>query len=249
MFVAPSRRVLLLLRAVPLTLVLRARSGVSVTAFWNLRGRRARNEVHEALVVPVVPERQAHDLLAVELRMNVTGVRLQQRGLGLHGDRLGEGPDLERHVDAGDRRRRDRDAVAVVLLESAQDHPDLVGAGLHVDEAVNALGAGGGLAGEVRVRVDERDRSAGDRRAAAVRHVADQRPIEDLGAGRRGERHERRDQERQRKNRRVTEATHGSNLLPVGPRGAMVSVGLRAASLEILNGPNLAQAFGSVNDY
>ena len=36
--VVPSSRVLLLLRAVPLTLVVSARAGVSVTAFWNRAG-------------------------------------------------------------------------------------------------------------------------------------------------------------------------------------------------------------------
>jgi hypothetical protein len=36
--VVPSRRVLLLLPAVPLTFVPSARAGVSVTAFWNRAG-------------------------------------------------------------------------------------------------------------------------------------------------------------------------------------------------------------------
>ena len=148
--------------------------------------RRPGHEVEQALVVPVVPEGQARDLLAIELGVDVAGVGLEQGHLGLDVDDLREGADLERDVDAGDRGRRDRHRVLDVLLETGQGDPHPVGPGLHVDEAVDALGVGGGLPREVRVRVDEGDGGAGHAGAGCCRSRC--RPRSRRGSGRRSAR-------------------------------------------------------------
>ena len=146
-----------------------------------LRRRRAGHEVDERLVVAELVERQVHELLRLELGVDVGLLGLQERRLADDVHRLGEGPDLQLELDADGVAGGDRHARLAQLAEALHVDRQVVGAGRQVAEGVAALGARDGVDLEVRAGVRRGHGRAGDGRAGAVHHRADDRPVEGLG--------------------------------------------------------------------
>jgi hypothetical protein len=149
-----------------------------------LRRRRARHQVHEGLVVPVLVERHVDDVLGPQVDADVGLVGLEERRLGGHRHRLGEGAHLEPPVDAHDAARRHRDARLHVLLEALQGRAERVRAGEHVADRVGAGLVADGLEREPRALVLDGHGGAGNGRARLVGNLAGEAAIDGLRRGR-----------------------------------------------------------------
>ena len=145
MLAAPSMRVTLLLRFVPLMLVLeRAARRVGLRVLEHRR-RRAGDQVHQVLIVAVLVQRQVGDILGPEVDADVGLVRLEDGRFRGDRDRLGQRANLEAAVDADDVADDDRDAGLDELLEALQRGLQRISATRDVSNRVGA-----GLVGDGR---------------------------------------------------------------------------------------------------
>ena len=145
------------------------------------RARGAGNGRHHALKVTAEAKWHRGNLLALDDAAGVGAIRLQGRRVGAHRQRFGDGPGLERQIDADGGVDVDADVLAHDLLEPGQLGLDAIDRVLEVRE-----GEGAGLVGDrrradVRALVGHRDGGTGHRAAAAVGDVAEQRPADGLG--------------------------------------------------------------------
>ena len=148
-----------------------------------VRPRRPGDHDQQALEVPVEGERHLADHLRFEDAARVGPVGLQQRGLGRHGDGLGQLADFQLHVHADGGVDVDLDVLADDFLEPRQLGIHDVGAVLQAreDEVAGVVAHGG--AADVGLHFGHRHGGAGDARAARVGDVAEQRAGDGLRAG------------------------------------------------------------------
>ena len=122
--------------ASPLTQVRSERPGVSISAFWNWRRRRAGDEVDQRLVVAELVQREVDDLLRRQLGAEVGLLGLEQRRLADHVHGLGQGADLELQVHADGVAGGDAQARLVQRAEALERGVEVVDAGEQVAERV-----------------------------------------------------------------------------------------------------------------
>ena len=116
------------------------------------RGRRARDEIDQLLVVAVVRQRQVRDLGALE---------------------LGDLADRQRDVEAADRVGRHRHVGLLEFSEPLQRDRHGIRAGLHIDEIVRACLVCRRFTRQVGVLLRDGDGRARQHRVRRVLHVPD----------------------------------------------------------------------------
>ena len=117
-------------------------------------------------------ELELRGLLAGDETADLARVGFHLGGIGLDGDRLGEGADFhfERHGELGI--DRELDAIQHQFLEAFGFGGDVVEADGQVGDEVIAAVVGGGGAGESGVRINGGDGDAGNQAAAGIGDLA-----------------------------------------------------------------------------
>ena len=110
-----------------------------------LRGRRAEHaRCRQREVVKGIPaRRKLFDELAVDPRIGRGRLAIDERTIGRDGDRLGERPHGQDHVDGRRRVRGHFDVLPYDRLEARQRQGDLVAPRRQVEEQVGAVRRGG----------------------------------------------------------------------------------------------------------
>jgi hypothetical protein len=118
-------------------------------------------------------ERQFGDRLGVDERAERSARRVHERRFGRHRDRFGERADLQRQVDDGLLRHRQRDAVAHRGAEAVERRTHLVAADRQRGQPIRAVVARERGSREARIAVGGRERRAGNDGAGGVTHGAE----------------------------------------------------------------------------
>ena len=129
--------------------------------------RETREHAIHLLVVPAERNRQVRQLRGEQALVHFRGLRLQARRLGLDGDGVANGADLERDVDARGAVDRDGDLGLLERLESLLAGFEAVDAGRQVAEIEMAGLVGECLTRLIRVLVGHHDGGARHGRARA----------------------------------------------------------------------------------
>ena len=147
----------------------------------NLRGgSKAGKGLVELLVVATQRHGQVLELFLGDLGPHLRAVGLKQRRHALDGDGLGDRAHLERHIDPRDVVERDRHVGLDELLEAGERNLERVASAPHRGKTEAPGVARHGGAGPVGFFMRDDHFRAGDGRSGRIRHVADDRAIENL---------------------------------------------------------------------
>ena len=154
MLAAPSIRVTLLLRFVPLMFVVSARPGVSVCAFWTIGGVAPGTRFMKRLIVAVLVQRQVDDVLRPQVDADVGLVCLEDHRFRLDRHRFTQRPDFQLAVDANDVADDQKDPGLDELLEALERGLQRIGAAGNVSDGIGpgVVGYGGHRESGVLVR-------------------------------------------------------------------------------------------------